>query len=81
MNIKSLLWVARRSIHLKSSQPVVSEGDRRVKILEDGWTAVTLDNSRTAQKEHTVLITDTGVEVYSRKTKSRYGVNVQVLTQ
>ena len=60
---------------------MVSEGDRRVKILEDGWTAVTLDNSRTAQKEHTVLITDTGVEVYSRKTKSRYGVNVQVLTQ
>ena len=51
------------SSHLKSSQPVVSEGDRRVKILEDGWTAVTLDNSRTAQKEHTVLITDTGVEV------------------
>ena len=63
MNIKSLLWIARRSIHLKSCQPVVSEGDRRVKILEDGWTAVTLDNSRTAQKEHTVLITDTGVEV------------------
>ena len=63
MNIKSLLWVVRRSSHLASSQPVVSEGDRRVKILEDGWTAVTLDNSRTAQKEHTVLITDTGVEV------------------
>ena len=34
-----------------------------MKILADGWTAVTLDNSRTAQKEHTVLITDTGVEV------------------
>ena len=60
---------------------MVSEGDRRVKILEDGWTAVTLDNSRTAQKEHTVLITDTGVEVYSETTKSCYGVNVQVLTQ
>ena len=44
-------------------EPVVSEGDRKVKILADGWTAVTLDNSRTAQKEHTVLITDTGVEV------------------
>ena len=65
MNIKSLLWVARHFSHLPSCQPVVSEGDRRVKILEDGWTAVTLDNSRTAQKEHTVLITDTGVEVYS----------------
>ena len=81
MNVKSLLWVARRFSHLASSQPVVSEGDRRVKILEDGWTAVTLDNSRTAQKEHTVLITDTGVEVYSGNTKSCYGVNVQVLTQ
>ena len=45
-------------------EPVVSEGDRKVKILADGWTAVTLDNSRTAQKEHTVLITDSGVEVF-----------------
>ena len=44
-------------------EPVVSEGDRRVKVLPDGWTAVTLDNSRTAQQEHTVLVTDTGVEV------------------
>jgi methionyl aminopeptidase len=41
----------------------VSEGDRRVRILPDGWTAVTVDNSRTAQKEHTVLITESGVEV------------------
>jgi len=47
-------------------EPVVSEGDRKVKILADGWTAVTLDNSRTAQKEHTVLITDTGVEVLTQ---------------
>ena len=35
---------------------IYQEGDRKVKILADGWTAVTLDNSRTAQKEHTVLI-------------------------
>jgi len=47
-------------------EPVVSEGDRRVRILEDGWTAVTVDNSRTAQAEHTVLITETGVEILSR---------------
>ena len=44
----------------------MSEGDRRVKVLSDGWTAVTLDNSRTAQKEHTVLITDTGAEVLTQ---------------
>ena len=41
----------------------MSEGDRQVRILSDGWTAVTVDNSRTAQKEQTVLVTDTGVEV------------------
>jgi len=44
-------------------EPVVSEGDRRVKILEDGWTAITLDNSRTAQMEHTILVTEEGVEI------------------
>ena len=44
-------------------EPVVSEGDRRVKILEDGWTAITLDNSRTAQMEHTILVTQDGVEI------------------
>jgi len=43
--------------------PVISEGDRRVKILSDGWTAITMDNSRTAQIEHTLLITDSGVEI------------------
>lgn len=47
-------------------EPCVSEGDRRVKILSDGWTAITLDNSRTAQFEHTVAITDTGVEVLTQ---------------
>ena len=43
--------------------PVISEGDRRVKILSDGWTAITMDNSRTAQIEHTLLVTDSGVEI------------------
>jgi len=51
-------------------EPVVSEGDRRVKILEDGWTAVTLDNSRTAQMEHTLLITEEGVEVLTADRES-----------
>lgn len=46
--------------------PVVSEGDRRVRILEDGWTVVTVDNSRTAQMEHTVLVTSAGVEILTQ---------------
>ena len=32
-------------------------------LLKDGWTAVTPDDSRSAQFEHTVLITEDGVEV------------------
>lgn len=48
-------------------EPCISEGDRRVRVLEDGWTAITLDNSRTAQMEHTVLITDKGVEVLTQE--------------
>ena len=35
-------------------------------IWADGWTAVTADGSRTAQFEHTVLVTDTGVDVLTR---------------
>ena len=35
-------------------------------IWPDGWTAVTSDGSRTAQFEHTVLVTDTGVDVLTR---------------
>jgi len=44
-------------------EPVLAQGSHEIIILEDGWTAVTLDNGRAAQCEHTVLITDDGVEV------------------
>lgn len=44
-------------------EPAISQGSHEAVILEDGWTAVTADGSRAAQFEHTVLITDHGVEV------------------
>lgn len=44
-------------------EPVLCEGSPNLEILEDGWTVVTEDGKRTAQFEHTVLITDSGVEV------------------
>lgn len=47
-------------------EPVLTQGTEDVKILEDGWTAVTVDNARTAQCEHTVLITDTGHEILTQ---------------
>ncbi|PLS69008.1 MAG: type I methionyl aminopeptidase [Cyanobacteria bacterium M5B4] len=44
-------------------EPIVNEGSRHVRILKDKWTAVTVDNSLSAQFEHTVLVTETGYEI------------------
>ncbi|EEC07902.1 methionine aminopeptidase, putative, partial [Ixodes scapularis] len=44
-------------------EPVISEGSPEITILDDGWTAVTTDQSRTAQFEHTVYICSEGAEV------------------
>ncbi|KAJ3648744.1 hypothetical protein Zmor_020523 [Zophobas morio] len=50
-------------------EPVLSCGGKEIVVLEDGWTAITLDSARTAQFEHTVLITNAGVEVLTESQK------------
>jgi methionyl aminopeptidase len=47
-------------------EPMINLGDWRSRTWPDGWTAVTADGSRSAQFEHTVLVTDDGVEVLTR---------------
>jgi methionyl aminopeptidase len=42
---------------------MVVEGDPEVKILPDGWTAVTKDKSLSAHFEHTVAMTENGARV------------------
>ena len=44
-------------------EPMINMGRREIRVLADGWTAVTLDGSLSAQWEHTVHVTDIGVEV------------------
>jgi methionyl aminopeptidase len=44
-------------------EPMINQGDWRHMQWDDGWTAVTIDGKRSAQFEHTVLVTHTGVEV------------------
>ncbi|XP_066143073.1 methionine aminopeptidase 1D, mitochondrial isoform X1 [Euwallacea fornicatus] len=44
-------------------EPILTQGEEFIDILEDNWTAVTVDNARTAQFEHTVLITPLGAEI------------------
>ena len=44
-------------------EPMINAGQRYLKVLPDGWTAVTKDHKFSAQWEHTVLVTPTGYEV------------------
>jgi methionyl aminopeptidase len=44
-------------------EPMLNLGSHEWRMWDDGWTVVTLDGSRSAQFEHTVLVTDTGVEI------------------
>ncbi|QQR80817.1 MAG: type I methionyl aminopeptidase [Deltaproteobacteria bacterium] len=47
-------------------EPMVNVGVKEVKILEDGWTAVTLDGKRSAHFEHTIALTENGYEILSK---------------
>jgi len=47
-------------------EPMVNAGLPGVKILEDGWTAITVDGLRSAHFEHTIAITDNGPEILTR---------------
>lgn len=44
-------------------EPMVNAGKRNVTLMRDGWTVITKDRSLSAQWEHTLLVTDDGVEV------------------
>jgi methionyl aminopeptidase len=46
-------------------EPMINLGKPHVKILADGWTAVTRDRELSAQFEHTVGVTETGVEIFT----------------
>lgn len=47
-------------------EPMVSAGSWEVKLLDDGWTAVTKDGSLTAHFEHTIVVTEQGGLILSR---------------
>ena len=47
-------------------EPMLNLGGSGVKILNDGWTAVTKDKSLSAQYEHSVGVTETGVAIFTR---------------
>ena len=49
-------------------EPIVNAGSKVTRTLPDKWTVVTVDNSLSAQFEHTVLVTDNGYEILTDRT-------------
>ncbi|XP_015979347.2 methionine aminopeptidase 1D, mitochondrial isoform X1 [Rousettus aegyptiacus] len=47
-------------------EPIITEGSPEFKVLEDAWTVVSLDDQRSAQFEHTVVITSGGAQILTK---------------
>ena len=52
-------------------EPMINLGKKEVKVLSDGWTAVTKDRSLSAQFEHTILVTSDGYEILTLRKEER----------
>ena len=59
-------------------EPMVNVGDAAVKVLSDGWTAVTRDSSLSAHFEHTVVVTGDGCEILTLLAEDTAGVRESV---
>ena len=60
-------------------EPMINIGNYNVKVLSDGWTAVTSDKSLSAQFEHSVGVTSNGFEIFTTsKKKFNYPPYIQL---
>ena len=59
-------------------EPMISLGSYRDKTWPDDWTSVTVDGSRAAQFEHTLLITENGVEILTARNEDSPGGKVEM---
>ncbi|CAB1331030.1 unnamed protein product [Coregonus sp. 'balchen'] len=53
--------------HVFTIEPMICEGGWQDETWPDGWTAVTRDGKRSAQFEHTLLVTETGCDILTRR--------------
>jgi methionyl aminopeptidase len=58
-------------------EPMINAGRREVRVLPDGWTVVTKDQSLSAQWEHTILVTGSGYEVLTLSAEALRTGNAQ----
>ena len=50
-------------------EPMINEGGWELEILSDDWTAVTKDRKLSAQFEHTLLVTESGCDVLTKRSR------------
>ena len=53
-------------------EPMITVGDWRHRLWDDDWTATTVDNKRTAQFEHTLLVTEDGCDILTLRSDGRW---------
>ena len=53
-------------------EPMINEGRAEIKLKPDNWTVVTKDHKLSAQWEHTILVTDTGYEVLTKRHEEQF---------
>lgn len=53
-------------------EPMINQGEAKVKLKRDGWTVVTRDKKLSAQWEHTIAVTATGYEVLTLRDEERF---------
>jgi methionyl aminopeptidase len=53
-------------------EPMVNAGKRHVKLLSDDWTVITQDRALSAQWEHTILVTEDGYEVLTKRSEETF---------
>lgn len=59
-------------------EPMINLGKKHTRLLRDNWTVVTKDGSWSAQWEHTVLVTEDGVEILTLREEERAGLEMRV---
>lgn len=64
-----LVWCERE--RLKYTRVSSSLGNWRDTLWEDNWTSATEDGQRSAQFEHTFLVTDTGCDILTQRSSGR----------
>ena len=50
-------------------EPMINQGSKHTKVLSDGWTVETKDGRNSAQWEHTLAVTSSGVEVLTKRSE------------